>query len=416
MPQNVILISVDSLRFDFMQIAGKTLPNFNRLLNKSYYFANAVTQGTSSIQSHASALSGLGPWSIGTGVHLHFPKPKHSIFYKLNQLGYDVTTWHRGVVYLEDRPEEKEVWNNRAGNNTCADEFIDDICAFIKEPPKSPYCVFLHFRYVHWPYGDCEGWSWGDERYEEAKAKILNLERNRRIAEVKQLYTECLVRMDKKLGKLLDSLHGDEIVILFGDHGDSFGDEMEDVSKFDITDAHVNSPWEPVCRVPLFIRTPQKKKSVSGILVRLLDIAPTLWNLLELPIDSEFEGFPLLTTKGHPSSIKFDQIFAETWGDFYCSAPSSETGVAWGKDYRIIKEGNFKLVMELYEGTCQLFNIKSDEKTDISKEFPEITEYLASRVHYPSWPYLEMYEQSQTGRLQRLMSNQRKILADLSNG
>jgi len=412
---NIILISVDSLRADFMEIAkeqGVELPNFERLFNTSYYFSEAVTQGTSSIQSHSSALSGLGPWTIGTGVHLHFPQPHHSIFYRLAEMGYRTISWHRGVVDLADRPDEKAMWDNQAGNNTCADEFINDICKWIKRPPKENYCAFLHFRYVHWPYGDCEGWHWGDERYEQAKDLILRLQRIGNIAEVKKLYTECLLRMDGKLGKLLDSLRGGELVILFGDHGDDFGEHKPDKQNFSITDAHVNSPWESVTNVPLFISMPHRKPLMINRRVRLLDIAPTIWNILEWPRVSAFEGFPLVHSNSKPCGLSYP---SETWGDFYCSRESSETGKAWGRDYRIIKMNNFKFFMELYDGIYRTFDLDKDpgETQDITDKYPDVAQWLASFVHSPEWHDLNMYEQSKSGRLPRLIENQYKIIKEI---
>ncbi len=400
MNPNIILISVDSLRHDFRELArrnGIPLPNFDRLAKLSTYFSYAVTQGTSSIASHASALTGLAPWQIGTGVHLHLPAPHRSIFSLLDN--YFTISWHRGVVYLEDRPEEKEAWNNQAGHNVCADEKIDEITAFIKNPPKQPYCMFLHFRYVHWPYGDSEGWSWGDERYEEAKALLLGYQHSGNFKAVEQLYAECVSRMDQKLGKILDVLPDNTIFVLFGDHGDHFGVRVKDRTTISIYDAHIACPYDEVLRVPLFIKAPIAIASKT-VPVPLTALVPTIFSLLDRPIPEDRLSPPLTSDKTCP--------IIESWGDVHLGGP---TDLANGHAFRVVRKLPWKLIVDLYTKKIELYNIVrgASETRDVKDENPKIVANLLAAIHGAEWGHT-LYEQP-IARLKMILDNLQELRA-----
>ncbi|GAB0089992.1 iduronate 2-sulfatase [Sergentomyia squamirostris] len=97
-------------------------------------------------------------------------------------------------------------------------------------------------------------------------------------AKIRQHYYASVTYVDHLIGQLLDKVNfTDTVVILLGDHGWSLGEHAE-WAKY--------SNFEVAVRVPLIITTPnipKKKKNSIDQPVELIDIFPTLVDLLDLP-------------------------------------------------------------------------------------------------------------------------------------
>ena len=86
--------------------------------------------------------------------------------------------------------------------------------------------------------------------------------------------------MDSQIGRLLDALERRRlldrtIVIVTGDHGESLGEHGER--------DHGIFVYESVMRVPLIIRAPGLAPRRVGDVVRLVDVMPTVLDMLDLP-------------------------------------------------------------------------------------------------------------------------------------
>ncbi|MGB3151544.1 MAG: sulfatase [Maribacter sp.] len=106
-----------------------------------------------------------------------------------------------------------------------------------------------------------------------------------------QSYLACVSFVDEQVGKVMSALdngdYGDNTyVILFSDHGFHFG-EKERYAK--------RSLWEDGTRVPLIIVGPSiPEGKVRDKPVQLLDIYPTLLELVNLKSDAKHEGNSLV--------------------------------------------------------------------------------------------------------------------------
>ena len=94
------------------------------------------------------------------------------------------------------------------------------------------------------------------------------------------LYIGEIAYVDSQIGRLLDTLDRQRlldrtIVVVAGDHGESLGEHGER--------DHGIFLYENVLRVPLIIRTPGMPPRRVGSLVRLVDVMPTVLDLLGLP-------------------------------------------------------------------------------------------------------------------------------------
>ncbi len=93
-------------------------------------------------------------------------------------------------------------------------------------------------------------------------------------------YVGEIAYADFQIGRLLEALDRQDrldrtIVVVAGDHGESLGEHGEC--------GHGIFVYESVLRVPLIIRTPSIKPRRVGSVVRLIDVMPTVVDLLGLP-------------------------------------------------------------------------------------------------------------------------------------
>lgn len=119
-------------------------------------------------------------------------------------------------------------------------------------------------------------------------------------------YWACVELVDQQVGRILESLEAsgqrdNTVVVLHADHGQPYGDHglISAGCRF----------YEGIMRVPLVFSWPGRFKEglrADG-LAELIDVAPTLHDLLGLPIPDEMHGqslLPVLTGEADPNTIK----------------------------------------------------------------------------------------------------------------
>jgi phosphoglycerol transferase MdoB-like AlkP superfamily enzyme len=126
----------------------------------------------------------------------------------------------------------------------------------------------------------CLNTSYGSEDF--AEDELLNS------------YLNCMRLQDHFLKNLFDqykqiSLYEDTIFVIFGDHGEAFGEH----GRF----AHANVPYEEALKIPLIIHAPgwfEDGERVEG-LSNQTDILPTVVEILGYEVEGgEYPGYPLL--------------------------------------------------------------------------------------------------------------------------
>ena len=155
-----------------------------------------------------------------------------------------------------------------------ADKVTDQALLYIKRftDEKKPFYLFVHYYDPHWEY-------W---RYPAARAPWGNNSRRDR-------YDAELFNVDRAVGRLLDALRGDghygnTLVMLVSDHGEEFG---EHGGEF-----HGKTMYEEVLRVPCLIRVPGLAPRRVTQPVSLVDMLPTMLDLLDVPMP-KLQGYSL---------------------------------------------------------------------------------------------------------------------------
>jgi phosphoglycerol transferase MdoB-like AlkP superfamily enzyme len=182
-------------------------------------------------------------------------------------------------------------------------------------------------------------------------------------------YHNALHYSDAALAELLAGLRERgldrrTVFVIFGDHGEAFGQHEGNFG-------HTLFLYEENVRVPYLIAAPGlfEEQVRADRVVSLVDTAPTVLDLLGLPIPGEYQGRSLLGSE--PEMALF------------------------GTDYSLgllgLRDGRWKFIHELDSGQSQLFDMSEDaeEKHNRATEFPErVTAY---REHLLHWSAAQKY-------------------------
>ena len=176
-------------------------------------------------------------------------------------------------------------------------------------------------------------------------------------------YYAMIEFLDEEFGRLLDflaetGLRENTIVIFMSDHGEMLGDHglLLKGCRF----------YEGLVRVPLLISWPGRvQPGVSDDLVELVDIVPTLYELLGMDLPPHVQGRSLA-----PGIC--GRTDAATQRDFVRCEHYAATNLADATHATMYRDRRWKLVVYHEKGICELYDLEADpwEHHDLS-ELPE---------------------------------------------
>lgn len=356
---NVILLGIDSLRPDFVN--AQDAPHVQEFMAGAVRMMDAVTPLARTFPSWISILSGRHPHTTGAYMNL-LPRDRilegstlpimlrrngYRTYYSMDETrfanidasyGFDVTITSRMggsdfvLSWFADTPLSNLVMNsylgellfphvhaNRAAHVTYdPDAFVHRVAGALDT--DRPVFLVCHLTLPHWPY------VWAESPAAEPGEE-----------NIPALYTSAVHRADRQFGDLLAALQkrgllDNAIVIALSDHGEALGrpgDVLE--NAYPTTEGgmpksekwgHGTSVFSPAqYQVVLGVRTyGQAQALISGPGVRmepvsLMDIAPTVLDLLGLESPQGFDGMSLaqLLRADLPTPAFDDRIrFTET--------------------------------------------------------------------------------------------------------
>jgi arylsulfatase A-like enzyme len=189
----------------------------------------------------------------------------------------------------------------------------------------SGFFLYVHYMEPHPPYGNTEKLTrlldgrpvpdiaGTSAAYMASRRKPLTPEQMERVEEV---YDAEVAEMDDGVAWLVRSLHDlrmlDHTVIVFtADHGEEFLDHGGT--------GHGATLHEELVHVPLIVAAPDAAPRVVDDTVALIDVAPTVLDLLGIPAPREFQGRSLAAEIVPPGSIR--AFFRRLVGFFQPSEP-----------------------------------------------------------------------------------------------
>lgn len=308
---NLVIIGWDTLRADHVGALGyarNTTPNLDRFAAGAVLFTNAVSQASWTLPSFMSVFTGLYPSEHGMTNKYLLPGDGGSDLVEaalstsvvtmaelLKANGYRTAAFTGGAgvgpsygfgrgfdVYVGSR--------NFSGFASAFPPALD----WVRRNGGAPFFLFVHGYDSHPLHelepgamtfvepGETESALKLQARHGKLREELLNGKRpDHTPADVRlwtDAYDEKIARADRLLGDFLPKLEAlastDTIIVLLSDHGE----ELFDHGGID----HGMTLYDEMLRVPLIVKLPGRAGTKVGQQVRLIDVLPTVADLLGL--------------------------------------------------------------------------------------------------------------------------------------
>lgn len=277
--RNVILVSLDTLRADYVGAYGQplaTTPNLDRFAAEGAVVENVYTTYPSTTASHMSMLTGLYPSVHGVyGPTQRVPLGIPMLAELLRARRYRTAAVTEdamlaaAVGFPRGFDAYREYKSPERLTNGHVKEVVDEALAWLKENHRQRFFLFLHTYQVHGPHV-------APAAYDVFTAQPAGLKEE--FATARRGYAGDLLYTDAEIGRLLaglDALGESErtVVLITADHGEELGEHGVIGHGWFMTD--------PVLRIPLMLRAPGAV--VPGVRLggtaSLVDVAPTILEL-----------------------------------------------------------------------------------------------------------------------------------------
>jgi arylsulfatase A-like enzyme len=263
-----------------------------------------------------------------------------------------------------------------------ANELTPTVCNYV-ESITSPFFIWVHYMDIHWPYF-LEGNSVGPARLarEWQDSQIAYRAMSRHIGQpldsiqrehMISLYDVALAEVDCQIEALLGVLKGrgddNTHIVITADHGEAFGEHgyygHDRIGLYD-----------EIIRVPLLWSGPGVPANVvNDDLISLLDLAPTLLDVLEAPIPENMRGYSFKKALfGEPSNGRTITISESPWD--------------WKTEFAVaLRTSQYKFIHDNRKlNNPELYDLRTDpqEKANIADQLPDIVSEFEEplQVHF----------------------------------
>ncbi len=393
-PLNVVVIAIDSLRPDALGCYGyerHTSPNIDLLAAQGVHFENTISQAPWTTPSFGTVFTSLYPSQHGaTSVNNMVRPTVPTLATMLKARGYATAAMvnapalnpeygiNRGFDFY-DAAER----GTRDARGTSADAIT-----WIASNSDRPFLLFLHYFDVHLPYAPpppydtlfdptYKGWMgrfFDPDSYAVGREKQINMMGKWSREDwnhARSLYDGELAFTDEAIGTLVKRLNElglrkKTLIVLLSDHGEEFFEH----GAF----GHSHTLFSEILRVPLIFSLPGGIPEGTQVRdqVRLLDVTPTILDLLGVTPKGHFEGaslIPLILGRGVPqappgAALPPDVAFSEAIG--------------LGTEKKSVTTSTYKVIHDIDSGETMFFDLARDpgEKQSISD--PRIPDPQAS--------------------------------------
>jgi len=391
--RNILLIGIDTLRRDALDIysgRSEVSPNLRGLAESGTVFTRAWSQAPFTVPSFASMITGRYPADLSVTLAFDtLPDAATTIAETLlpegiatgticgnTYLGNDNSGFHQGNECL---------WHRL---NATPSDSVDKAIEFMDRSNDRDFFLFLHIMDPHGPYDPpqeyidllCDPDYQGKYRtaFEDGLDWQLTpvIPAENEIRQVRGLYDAEAADVDNAMGRLFEYLEStglieDTLVIFAADHGEEFFEH----GGFE----HGQSLYEEMVHLPLIVWG-DGFTDVGAVdaPVGNIDIGPSIYRHLGLPVPGQFPGTPLQDTVGGDSAERI--IFGEG-------------NLRRGSHQKFAVEWPWKCIIDYFTGETELYNLETDpdEREDRSETYPEIAERLAGLSTLAMLPIQTVY-------------------------
>jgi arylsulfatase A-like enzyme/Tfp pilus assembly protein PilF len=371
---NILLVTLDTTRADRMGFLGSKdglTPRLDELAKQSVIFTRAYSHVPLTTASHSTILTGTYPQFnhvVDFGIPLspnlsYLPDILHHHGYHtgafvgsliLDALNGTAPGFDRGFdVYdagfrIRPRGADRYKTVERRGG-----EVVEHAIIALKKRPSGPFFAWVHLYDAHDPYDPPEPY----------KTKYAG-----------HLYDGEIAYADACLAKLLDwlrtqGLFDKTVIAVMADHGESLGAHGENT--------HGVFLYDETIHVPLLIKLPGNRGAGKRIDTRvgLVDVAPTILDLVRLVIPSEMQGKSLLPLLTPPVRTDADQ--AERMA--YAETDYPRRAFGWSA-LRAARKGKY---LYIQAPEAELYDQETDQqsKHNMSATSKAVAETLAAQLN-----------------------------------
>lgn len=391
----VILITVDTLRADYLSCYGHTrvlTPSFDRFAKMGVNFRNTFSQASTTTPSHSS---------IMTSLYLQ----DHNVYSNFEALGESPQTLAETFkaagfgtyAIVNMRHLNPEVGNLaqgfqhfvRSGNMRRAAASFDDLLKWIGDQKGKPFFAWVHLADVHTPYRPpppYDRFYYDDDEHDPSETSLARiwptlpkdmsdhpsfqawLEGITDVQYVLAQYQGAVTYVDDEFGRLIDELDTRGLlqrtaVIVTADHGESLGEHG-------MYFVHTGL-YAATTHIPLLTWFPNDGRHGAEVrdVVESVDIYPTLLEYMGLAPPEHIRGrslWPLIRGGTLPAKT----AFIEHAGRNLVSLRTDR--------FAYVKHLRTAYIQPSYtftNGREELYDLQSDpdEIHDVSKDLPQVT-------------------------------------------
>ncbi len=307
----IVLISIDTLRSDRLPAwSGRVdlaTPAIDRLVRDGLLFERAFAEVPLTLPSHTSILTGLLPPVHGVRDNIGFAVDgarTPMLQQRLRDLGYatgaavsaEVLARRTGIAsgfdFFDAPASFAAAGPGKPGAARTAErpgsETVAAALRFLDGAGSRPFFLLLHLYEPHSPYRPAEPFR---SRYADPY--------DGEIASADDLVGRFLAELDRR------ELYQPALVVLLADHGEGLGDHGED--------EHGLLLYREALQVPLVVKLPGAARAGERVRrnVGLIDVVPTVLDLLQIPPGGTLPGSSLLAT-GAAAPAADRPIYSET--------------------------------------------------------------------------------------------------------
>jgi arylsulfatase A-like enzyme len=307
---NILLVTIDTTRADHLGAYGykrPTTPNLDKLASQGTLFMNGWAHAPSTRYSMPAILTGRLPLDVYYDTSIEgwpgLAMKATTIAEALQPLGYvtgAITNyWYfdrsrhmdQGFAEYDNENASKHLSVSNAGpeqtKGSSSKEQTDKALAFVDKHQGDRWFLWVHYYDPHYAY--------------EPHPEVPPFGTGR-----VDLYDGELRFTDMHIGRLLDRVGPNTIVVVTGDHGEGFGEHGVELHGYHLYAAQT--------KVPLIVRVPKLAPRRAMTPAGHVDILPTLVNLAGGLPSPDMMGQSLVDVIAgaeHPERVVFQQLSFE---------------------------------------------------------------------------------------------------------
>ncbi|MFL5305733.1 MAG: sulfatase-like hydrolase/transferase [Polyangia bacterium] len=358
---NILIVTIDAFRGDRLGVAGygrpagrSLTPTLDALARRGAYFKRVWSQAPNTPRSFPSILTGRYPtdiaWDKPTVNYPNVLPSNHTFFESLRAVGLTPIGIFSHFYFTADRGISRGFteWSDdgalsiaESNKDSASPRIVPRVIARLQQAAarKQRFVMWTHLFEPHSSY----------MAHKEFPTSLSG------VPGLVEKYDYEIAFADLWVKKLFDALHTagldkDTAIVVMADHGEAWGEHKAYFHGTDLYDEQT--------RVPLIIAIPGQTPRVIDQDAKLVDVAPTLLDLVGAPVPANMRGRSLLPAiEGKPLAAA--PVYAELM-----------PATAWPHQASMMVSDGHKLIHRITERRWEMYDLRRDpgEKNNLADQ------------------------------------------------